>query len=125
MTTDSTWDLKQLGGLSGIGTLGEERSELSMNETGRWVALSQTSAHLFDLDARRVYRMPGFRVVEFVTDPGRGLRTLDVCKVGERGEWTMYPLEGQYLVDFAWHISTEIMKIARVDGLSLRRTSER
>jgi len=125
MTTDSTWDLTQLGGLSGIGTLGEERTELSMKQTGRWIALSQTSAHLFDLDARRVYRMPGFHAVEFVTDPGRGLRTLDICKVGERGEWTMYPLEGQYLVDFAWHISTEIMKIARVDGLSLRRTSER
>jgi hypothetical protein len=121
MTTDSTWDLTQLGGLSGIGTLGEERAELSMNETGHWIALSQTSAHLFDLDARRVYRMPGFRAIEFVTDPGRGLRTLDICKVGERGEWTMYPLEGQHLVDFAWHISTEIVKIARINGLLISR----
>ena len=118
MTTDSTWDLTHLGGLSGIGTLGEERAELSMKETGRWIALSQTSAHLFDLDARQVYRIPGFRAIEFVTDPGRGLRTLDICKVGERGEWTMYPLEGQHLVEFAWHISTEIAKITRIDGLS-------
>ena len=118
MTTEDTCDLTQLGGLSGTGTLGEERAELSMEETGHWIALSQTSAHLFDLDARRVYRMPGFRAIEFVTDSGRGLRTLDICKVGERGEWTMYPLEGQHLVEFAWHISTEIVKIAHVNGLS-------
>jgi hypothetical protein len=121
VNADGTWDPGHVDGLSGTGTLGEERAELTMKETGHWIAVSQTSAHLFDLDARRVYRMPGFCVVEFVTDPGRGLRTLDVCKVGERGEWTMYPLEGQYLVDFAWHISTEIVKIARVHGLSMRR----
>jgi hypothetical protein len=118
VNADSTWDPNHVDGLLGTGTLGEERAELTMNETGHWIALSQTSAHLIDLDARRIYRMPGFRAIEYVTDAGRGLRTLDVLKVGERGQWTMYPLEGQYLVDFAWHISTEIVKIARVHGLS-------
>jgi hypothetical protein len=118
VNTDSIGEPDHFDGLLGTGTLGEERAELTMRETGQWIAISQTSAHLFDLDARRVYRMPGFHAVEYVTDPGRGLRTIDSCKVGERGQWTMYPLEGQYLVDFAWHISTEIVKIARVHGLS-------
>jgi hypothetical protein len=118
VNADNTWGSNEFDGIVGTATLGEERAELSMRETGQWVALSETSAHLFDLDARRVYRMPGFRAVEFVTDTGRGLRTLDVCKVGELGEWTMYPLEGQHLIEFAWHISTKIVKIARVEGLS-------
>jgi hypothetical protein len=118
VNTDSIWEPDNFDGLLGTGTLGEERAELTMRETGHWIAISQTSAHLFDLDDRRVYRMPGFHAVEYVTDLGRGLRTIDVCKVGERGQWTMYPLEGQYLVEFAWHISTEIVKIARVHGLT-------
>ena len=106
------------GALTGLGILGEERTELTMGERGQWLALSQSSAHLFDLDARRVTRIPGFQAIEFVTDPGRSLRSLDVCKVGERGEWTMHPLEGDHLTQFAWHISTEIIRIARIDGLS-------
>ena len=118
MDINNAFNIPQLGTLSGTGNLGEERAELSMNESGQWIALSLTSAHLFDLDVRRVYRIPGFQAVEFVTDHGRGLRTLDVCRVGESGEWTMYPLESQHLVNFAWHVSTEIVKIARVEGLA-------
>ena len=104
--------------LAGDGHLGEDRTELTLEQTGRWLVLSMTSAHFFDLDSRRVTRIPGFQAVEFVTDPGRSLRSIDVCKVGERGEWTMHPLDGDHLTQFSWHISTCIVKIARVDGLT-------
>jgi len=107
-----------LTGLGFLGFLGEERTELTMGERGQWLALSLSSAHFFDLDARRVTRIPGFQAIEFVTDPGRSLRSLDVCRVGERGEWTMHPMDGDELTQFSWHISTCIVKIARVDGLT-------
>jgi len=114
-------ELHSLGALTGLSFLGEERTVLTMREHGQWLALSQTSAHLFDLDARRVIRVPGFQAVAFVTDPGRSLRSIDVCRVGELGEWTMHPLEGDHLTQFAWHISTEIVRIARVEGLTQPR----
>jgi hypothetical protein len=106
-----------MSALTGIGRLVDDQDELTMSEVGLWVALSQTSAHLFDLDAGRVFRMPGFLAVEYLAVPGRDLRSIDVCRVGERGEWTMYPLGGKHVVGLTWHLSTEITRIARVDGL--------
>jgi len=103
--------------LNGIGRLGSERTELTMADTGQWLALSASSAHFFDLDAPSVTRIPGDGAVAFITDGGRTLRTIDVCRVGESGRWTMEPLPHQVDVEFAWHISTPIVKIVEVLGL--------
>jgi len=35
--------------LTGSSGLGKERTELTMLETGKWIALSMSSAHFFDL----------------------------------------------------------------------------
>ena len=82
--------------------------------TGQWLVRSETSIHLFDMNTRRVGRIPGKVAPSFVTDHGRVLRTLDMCRVGECGRWTMEPPPGDYLNDFLWHTSTEILKIVRV-----------
>jgi len=107
----------EVGKLTGTGRLGEERTELTMQETGQWLALSATSAHFFDLDAPTVVRIPGFHAIEFITDGGRTLRSIDVCRVGEVGRWTMEPFPFERDLEYRWHISTPIVKIARVLGL--------
>ena len=105
------------GKLTGTGRLGEELTELTMQETGQWLALSETSAHFFDLDAPSVVRIPGFHAIEFITDSGRTLRTIEICRVGEVGHWTMEPFPFEQDLAYRWHISTRIVKIARVLGL--------
>lgn len=107
----------RLGALTGTGTLGEERSELTLEQTGQWLVLSMTSAHFFDLDASLVTRMPGYLAIEMITDTGRPIRSIESCRVGELGIWTMEPFPHEDHLDFRWHRSTEIQKIVRVLGL--------
>ena len=103
--------------LIGRGHLGEDRSELSLEQTGHWLVLSVTSAHFFDLDLRIVTRIPGDTAIEFVTDQGRELRTVDSCRVGEVGLWTMEPFPHERDLEFRWHQSSFIQRIVRVVGL--------
>ena len=108
--------------LTGTGRLGEELTELTMQDTGQWLALSETSAHFFDLDTPSVVRVPGFHAIEFVTDTGRPLRSIEMCRVGEAGHWTMEPFPFEQDLEYRWHISTRIVKIARVLGLERVQT---
>ena len=103
--------------LVGDGHLGEDRTELTLEQTGQWVVLSLGSAHFFDLDLRLVTRIPGVLRAEFVTDTGRELRSLDSCRVGEVGLWTMEPFPHERDLDFRWHQSSFIQRIVRVVGL--------
>jgi hypothetical protein len=104
----------EVGTMTGAGRLGAERTELTMNDTGQWLAISMSSAHFFDLDAPSVTRMPGVNAFEFVSDSGRALRTLEICRVGESGRWTMEPLPHERDLEFRWHISTPIVMIVQV-----------
>lgn len=103
--------------LAGDAHLGEDRAELTLEQSGQWLVLSMTSAHFFDLDLRLVSRIPGDVAIEFVTDRGRELRSLDSCRVGEVGAWTMEPLPHESDIEFRWHRSTFIQRIVRVIGL--------
>jgi hypothetical protein len=103
--------------LVGAGHLGEDRTELTLEQTDQWLVMSLTSAHFFDLDKRVVNRIPGSVAIEYVTDAGRELRTLDSCRVGEIGMWTMEPLPHERDLDFRWHRSSFIQRIVRVIGL--------
>jgi hypothetical protein len=117
MNEESTTDehaTTQLGSLTGKGRLGAERAELTMDATGQWLALSASSAHFFDFDIPSVTRIPGAAAYDFVTDGGRILRTLDVCRVGEPGRWTMEPLPDEVDLEYRWHISTPIVVIVEV-----------
>jgi hypothetical protein len=102
--------------LVGDGHLGEERTELSFEQAGQWLVLSLTSAHFFDLDLMLVTRIPGNGAIDFVTDQGRELRTLDRCRVGDVGFWTMTPLPHERDLEFSWHQSSLIQRIVRAIG---------
>lgn len=99
------------------GHLGEDRTELTLEQSGQWLVMSLTSAHFFDLDMRLVTRIPGIVATEYVTDAGRELRTLDSCRVGEIGRWTMEPLAHEGDLEFRWHQSSFIERIVRVVGV--------
>jgi hypothetical protein len=103
--------------LVGPGHLGEELNELTLEQTGQWLVMSLTSAHFFDLDTRLVTRIPVSVAVNYVTDTGRGIRTLDSCQVGEIGMWTMEPLPHERDLEFRWHQSSFIQRIVRVVGV--------
>jgi len=103
--------------LAGDGHLGEDRTELTLEQSGQWLVLSMRSAHFFDLDLGIVTRIPGDVAIEFVTDWGRELRSLDNCRVGEVGAWTMEPLPHERDIEFRWHRSSFIQRIVRVIGL--------
>lgn len=123
MEAEFDYALQKLRALAGTGYLGEDRNELTANEVGQWLVLSVTSAHFFDLDARTVHRIPGHDAVEFITDLGRPIRTIESCRVGEVGYWTMDPFRHEGHLDFRWHQSTEIQRIVQVIGLQRAQIS--
>jgi hypothetical protein len=97
--------------------LGEERTDLTLEQTGQWLVLSLTSAHFFDLDLLVVARFLGSNAIDYITDAGRVIRTLDSCCVGEIGMWTMEPLPHERDLEFRWHRSSFIQRIVRVVGV--------
>jgi len=103
--------------MTGPGHIGEHRSELTHDQTGQWLVLSLTSAHLFDLDRGLVARIPGNDAIAMITDRGRPLREIVQCRVGEVGFWTMEPFEHEHDLELRWHQSSFIQRIVQVVGL--------
>jgi hypothetical protein len=103
--------------LTGTGHTGEDRDELTGEQTGQWLVLSLSSAHFFDLDAGLVTRIPGYHAIEMVTDAGRPIRSIEQCKVGDVGIWTMEPFPHEHDLQFRWHRSSFIVRIVRIVGL--------
>lgn len=102
--------------LVGDGRLGEERTELTLDQAGQWLVLSLTSAHFFDLDTRFVTRIPGGSALDMVTDRGRPLRNIEQCRIGEVGFWTMEPFEHEHDLELRWHQSSFIVRIVGLTG---------
>ena len=91
-----------------------EVRELTGGESGCWVVTTEHSEHMFDLDAGTVERVPGPDAVPFSSDRPRPLRTIEQCQVGKRGYWTVF--SDDFMVEFKWHLSTEVLRIVRVPG---------
>jgi hypothetical protein len=88
--------------------------ELTGSETGRWEVSTQYSSYLFDFDAGTVLRVPGPSAVEGLSDRPRLIRTIEVCRVGDRGYWTVHTDGWSETVDFWWMYSSIVRKIARL-----------
>jgi hypothetical protein len=88
-------------------------TELTGNEGGVWQDFTVSSVHVFDLDAMTVTRIPGSSSVPTVNDRTRPIRSIDWCRVGERGEWTMHEDGRSRDVDYYWHVSSTISRISR------------
>lgn len=85
--------------------------ELTIEDTGVWIVHTQGSIHIFDLDNKTVTRVPGEERTSSINDCTRPLRTLDVCRVGERGRWTM--ISDDPMTDHYWHVTSTIRAIQR------------
>jgi hypothetical protein len=83
--------------------------ELTGVEGGVWRVSTQGSAHILDLDVMTVTRIPGLGRPASFNDVTRPLRTLEVCRVGEAGRWTMH--SDDETIEFFWHISSRIRRI--------------
>jgi hypothetical protein len=90
-------------------------TELTIGHGGRWLLDTIGSRHILDLDRRTIERLPGPDASPSTSDAVHCLRTLDVCRLGEPGRWTM---KGGYLVDYYWHVSSIIRHIHRMPSLT-------
>lgn len=88
--------------------------DLTAQTMGRWRVLSRDSIHLFDLDRHLWLRSPGPLAGDGLDQTTRRVRSIERCRVGERGYWTM-PGAG-YLIDYSWHYSSVIRFIEPFEG---------
>ena len=93
-------------------TAGETVTELTGNEGGVWHVHTRDSIHIFDFDTWTVERKPGPNTWANPSDGPRKLRTIEACRVGGRGYWTMKT--DDYLIDYYFHYSSVIQRIDRV-----------
>lgn len=89
-------------------------NQLRGDEGGRWQVWTQHSSYLVDLNAMTVTRIPGPDSMPTVNDVTRPIRTLDTCRVGERGFWTMFTDGWSATVDYFWQSSSVIRRIERM-----------
>ncbi|MEX1080170.1 MAG: hypothetical protein WED09_13805 [Homoserinimonas sp.] len=61
-----------------------------------------------------VRRVPGSGAAPSINDRTRPLRTIETCRVGERGAWTMHTDGRSDTVDFYWHYTSDIRSIERL-----------
>ncbi len=79
---------------------------------------TRDSRHRFDLDHGYVTRYPGTSTYAGESDGhARRLRSIERCRVGERGLWT-FP--GSYLINYEWHGSSVVQRIEPVDSAGTR-----
>lgn len=89
-------------------------AELKGDEGGRWRIWTQRSSYLVDLDTMTITRVPGANSSPSINDCERPLRSLDRCRVGATGFWTMRAGSDSDLVEYFWQFSTEIRSIERL-----------
>lgn len=94
----------------------EEILELTGAEHGRYRVYTQRSSHLIDLVDGTVTREPGPGAKPTVNDRPRPLRSLERCRVGVAGYWTMIPDPPEAdSIEYRWHVSSTIRRIERLD----------
>lgn len=99
--------------------MGQEQtvSELTGDEGGVWRVTTVGSSHVFDLNRGTVSRVPGPGRKASINDVERPIRSIEACRVGEVGRWTM--LSDNYLTDYFWHRSSTVQSIERLTGMAL------
>lgn len=92
----------------------DEVDELTGSETGRWCVSTRDSTHIFDFNAGTVMRIPGANATPGGNDRPRPLRSIGVCKVGQRGYWTMHTDGWSPTIDYHWHDTSVVRRIERL-----------
>lgn len=88
--------------------------ELLGGEDGVWIVRTRDSHYEMDLDGGTVQRFAGPASNASPNDARRRLRDISSCKVGARGRWTMWPVEGDPPVEHMWQHTSEIRSIERM-----------
>ncbi len=88
--------------------------ELLLTSTGVWQITTVGSTHVLDLERGTATRIPGPEAPATINDCTRPLRTLDACRVGERGRWTMHTDGYSATVDYYWQVTSTIQQIERI-----------
>jgi hypothetical protein len=89
--------------------------ELTMDIKGMWTVHTLRSVYLFDLDHGTVMRVPGPDAAPSISDRTRLLRSIERCRVGKTGRWTMRP-DWIGVTRYFWQECTEIRAIVRLAG---------
>jgi hypothetical protein len=92
-----------------------EVDELLGGEGGVWTVRTRDSHYEFDLDAGTVQRFAGPISNASPNDARRRLRDISACRVGARGRWTMWPVEGDPPVEYMWQDTSMIRSIESED----------
>ena len=82
-----------------------ELPELTGTESGRWQVFTRDSSHIFDFAEGTVTRIPGPHAWPGSNDRPHPLRTIEACRVGFRGLWTMKTDGWSDMIDYLWHSS--------------------
>ena len=86
--------------------------QLLLSSTGVWRITTVGSTHVLDLVRGTATRFPGPDAAPTINDCCRPLRTLDVCRIGERGRWTM--ISDDWSIDYYWQVTSIILGIQEV-----------
>lgn len=89
--------------------------ELTGAEGGVWLVTTSSSTYVMDLTVGTVTRHPGPNSRPTVNDLTRRLRTIDRCRVGEDGYWTMKGGGYTDSVDYYWQSTSVIQRIERIE----------
>lgn len=92
----------------------ETTDELLLDSTGIWRVFTRDSSHLFNFEKGTVTRERGPDAPKTVNDCTRPLRSIEACRVGERGRWTMRTDDWSETVDFYWAKTSVIRRIDKV-----------
>lgn len=84
--------------------------ELTGIEGGVWLVTTAASSYTFDLVRMTVVRHAGPTATTSINDQVRPIRSIDCCRVGELGRWTMHAPPWSTL-DYFWQVSTTIVGI--------------
>lgn len=104
--------------------ISETFDELPANATGTWRIYTRDSCHVLRLDERTVTREPGPNTDGMFNDTALPLRSIDTCRVGERGRWTMHTTSWSDTVDWYWANTSVVQRIVKDDEAGLTETDD-
>ncbi|KQW06445.1 hypothetical protein ASC66_08130 [Leifsonia sp. Root4] len=91
--------------------------ELTGDEDGVWRVTTVGSCHIINFQRRTVTRIRGVGRNPSINDRERPLRSIESCKVGEVGRWTMQ--SDDFFTAYFWHQTSTVQRIERLTGMEL------
>ncbi|MGO4104678.1 hypothetical protein AB4Y63_12045 [Leifsonia sp. YAF41] len=94
----------------------ETTDELPTGASGTWRVYTRDSCHVFNFEQGTVTREPGPNTYGMFNDQPLPLRSIDICRVGERGRWTMHTIGWSDDIDWYWVDTSVVREIVKDDA---------